>query len=137
VARGLKPLLIWMHKRSGNQFRGFDIVYLTTVGARTGKSRTTPVARFDDAAGGWIVVASASGAATHPAWYHNVAAHPDQVVVEVDGMRHEVVAEQLEGKARDRAWDQVVRRVPDFATYAEKTDRQIPLLRMTRKPVDA
>jgi deazaflavin-dependent oxidoreductase (nitroreductase family) len=131
VARLVKPALIRMHKRSGDRFRGFDVLYLTTVGARSGQLRTTPVARFDDGVGGWVVVASASGAARHPAWYHNAVAHPDRVRVEVGGRTVKVAVDQLEGDVRDRAWQDVVDRVPMFGEYSDKTDRQIPLLRLT------
>jgi deazaflavin-dependent oxidoreductase (nitroreductase family) len=108
-----------------------DLLYLTTVGARSGASRTTPVARFDDGQGGWIIVASAGGAAQHPGWYHNIAAHPEQVRVEVSGKEHEVRVDQLEGEQREKAWAQVVERAPRFKGYLSKTDRQLPVLRLT------
>ena len=63
----LMPIMEWFHRRSGDRFRGSDLLYLTTVGARTGERRTNPVARFDDGQGGWLVVASFGGAARHPA----------------------------------------------------------------------
>jgi len=62
-----------------------DLLYLTSVGARSGANRTTPVARFDDGQGGWIIVVSAGGATQHPGWYPSIVAHPDQVRVEVSG----------------------------------------------------
>ena len=93
----LMPIMEWFHRRSGDRFRGSDLLYLTTIGARTGERRTNPVARFDDGKGGWLVVASFGGAARHPGWYHNIAAHPDGVRVEVRGVTHRVEAEQLEG----------------------------------------
>jgi deazaflavin-dependent oxidoreductase (nitroreductase family) len=114
-----------------DRFAGMELLYLTTVGARSGAHRTTPVARFDDGAGGWIIVASAGGAAQHPGWYHNIAAHPDEVQVEVEGTRHRVQVEQLEGVARSEAWARVVEKVPRFEGYTTKTDRQLPLLHLT------
>jgi deazaflavin-dependent oxidoreductase (nitroreductase family) len=131
LGRVLGPLMVRVHKRHGDRFNGFPVLYLTTTGARTGQRRTTPVARFDDGRGGWYVVASAGGAAAHPAWYHNVAAHPDQVEVEFGGRRRPVRVEQLEGADRDVAWAQVVREVPRFASYPSKTDRELPVLRLT------
>jgi F420H(2)-dependent quinone reductase len=41
----LMPIMEWFHRRSGDRFRGSDLLYLTTVGARTGERRTNPVAR--------------------------------------------------------------------------------------------
>jgi deazaflavin-dependent oxidoreductase (nitroreductase family) len=92
------------------------------------------VARFDQDDGSWVVCASFGGAAEHPAWYHNVVAHPDQVWAEVGGSKRRVRVEQLDGEARERAWRQIVAQAPGFQGYLEKTDRVLPVLRLT--PVD-
>ena len=130
LSKMMTPLLLRIHRRSGNTFMGMDLLYLTTTGARSGQSRTTPVARIADG-DSWIVVASAGGSARHPAWYHNIAAHPDQVWAEVSGTRHQVTVEQLDGEARDRAWALVTAAAPRFQEYLDKTDRQLPVLRLT------
>ena len=109
---------------------GMDLLYLTTVGARTGERRTNPVARFDDGTGGWLVVASFGGAARHPGWYHNIAAHPDRVHVEVRGVTHRVEAEQLDGPAYEAAWAHITAQSPSFLDYLDKTDRRLPVLRL-------
>jgi deazaflavin-dependent oxidoreductase (nitroreductase family) len=127
----LLPIMEWFHRHSGDRFRGSDLLYLTTVGARTGEQRTHPVARFDDGQGGWLVVASFGGAARHPGWYHNIAAHPDRVRVEVRGVTHRVEVEQLEGSAYDAAWAHITERSPSFLDYVDKTDRRLPVLRLT------
>lgn len=134
LAKIMFPLMERIHRRSGDRFNGMDLLYLTTVGARSGERRTTPVARFDDGQGGWIIVASASGAARHPGWYHNIAAHPDEVWVEARGTKHRVTVEQLEGEMRDRVWGLITERAPNFKGYLEKTDRQLPVLRLTPVP---
>jgi deazaflavin-dependent oxidoreductase (nitroreductase family) len=134
LARIFTPLMTRVHRRSGDRFQGMDLLYLTTVGARSGQRRTTPVARFDDDEGGWVVVASAGGTKEHPAWYHNVAAHPDQVWAEVGGTTHHVAVDQLEGEARSRAWARVVEKAPRFAGYETKTDRLMPVLRLAPTP---
>ena len=131
VGKLVMPLLVRFHRRSKDQFKGMDLLYLTTIGAKSGHERTTPLARFDDGGGGWVVVASAGGAATHPGWYHNLAAHPDQVSAEWGGKKHAVAVEQLEGEARERAWQVVTSKVPGFLSYEEKTDRTLPVLRLT------
>ena len=95
VNKLVMPIMMRIHRRGGDRFQGMDLLYLTTVGARSGQQRTNPVARFDDGHGGWHVVASAGGAAQHPAWYHNIAAHPDQVWVEFGGKKHRVKVEQF------------------------------------------
>jgi deazaflavin-dependent oxidoreductase (nitroreductase family) len=134
LSRIFTPLMIRVHRRSGNQLQGMKLLYITTVGAKSGQRRTTPVARFDDGGGGWFVVASAGGSARHPAWYHNIAAHPDEVWVEVDGTSHRVSADQLAGEERERAWATVVAAAPRFQGYTTKTDRVLPVLRLTPVP---
>jgi hypothetical protein len=72
----------WLTKRAVNQIRrsgkmigpGFDALVPTTIGRRTGAERTTPVGRFPGKDGSWLIVASAAGAPTNPAWYYNLAA---------------------------------------------------------------
>ena len=87
-------------RKGGAKFLGFNTLVLTTVGRKTGAERTTPVGWFPGPDGSWLIVASAAGAAGNPAWYYNIAAHPGQVQVEVEGRKVAVVAEQLHGGAR-------------------------------------
>jgi deazaflavin-dependent oxidoreductase (nitroreductase family) len=134
IARLLMPIMMRIHRRSGDRFQGQELLYLSTTGAKSGERRTNPVARFDDGAGGWVIVASAGGTAQHPGWYHNIVAHPDQVQAEVAGKTHHVTVDQLDGEARERAWAVVVAAQPRFGGYTEKTDRVLPVLRLT--PID-
>ena len=125
--------MINQHRRSGNTFRGLDILYLETIGAKSGKERQTPVAYFpDDTNNSWLIVASLCGAATNPAWYHNLAADPDQVKVEVNGRQHQVVAEQLDGVRRKKARQQIIASQSRYREYQEKTDRILPVIRLTQ-----
>src|SRR4051812_17854949 len=110
---------------------GFDALVLTTVGRRTGAERTTPVGWFPAEGGGWLIVASAAGAARNPAWYHNIAARPDQVRIELRGQKVDVVAEQLHGADREAAWRQITTASPRFLKYEAKTDRELPIIRLT------
>ena len=57
---------------------GFDALILTTVGAKSGAERTNPVGCFPGKDGSWLIVASVAGPARNPAWYHNIAAHPER-----------------------------------------------------------
>jgi deazaflavin-dependent oxidoreductase (nitroreductase family) len=75
-------------------------------------------------------VASAAGAARNPAWYHNLATHPDQVWIELLGRKVAVTAEQLHGAERDQAWRQITAAAPRFAAYQEATDRELPIIRL-------
>ena len=107
-----------------------DLLYLTTVGARTGQKRLTPVTRFADSDGAWLIVASAAGSAHNPSWYHNIAAHPDQIWIEVAGQHMRVEAEQLDGQRREEAWQRIVSIQPRYAGYQRKTDRVLPIIRL-------
>jgi deazaflavin-dependent oxidoreductase (nitroreductase family) len=97
---------------------GFNALILTTVGAKSGAKRTNPVGWFPGQDGSWLIVASAAGAARNPAWYYNIAAHPNDVEVEMNGRTIPVTAEQLHGSERDEAWQQITAAAPRFARYA-------------------
>lgn len=120
-------------RRTGGQSMGFDLLVLHTVGRKSGEERSTPLARFNAPDGSWFVVASANGSADNPAWYLNMAAHPDQVSIELDGQRFPVDVEELHGDDRARAWDQITREIPRFTKYEERTDRLIPVVRLKRR----
>lgn len=123
----------WNMKRirqKGGKVMGMDALVLTTVGRKSGAERTTPVAFLPDGDNAWLIAASANGAANNPAWYHNIAAHPDQVRVELAGRKVSVDAEQLHGQARADAWRRITNELPRFAKYEEKTDREIPVIRL-------
>lgn len=127
----LLPLMQRIHRRAGDTFRGTPLLYLTTVGAKSGQERTHPLARFDDGRGGWWICASFGGSQQHPAWYLNVVAHPDQVQAEVNGRKQRVRVEQLDGADYDEAWASIVSRAEQFADYRKSTDRLLPVLRLT------
>jgi deazaflavin-dependent oxidoreductase (nitroreductase family) len=120
------------HRRSGDRFQGMNLLYLTTVGAKTGQRRQSAMARFSDGDDAWLVVASAGGSAQHPGWYHNIAAHPDQVWVEFGGRQLRVIPTQLDGNARAEAWQRIITEVPRFVGYERATDRALPVIRLSR-----
>jgi deazaflavin-dependent oxidoreductase (nitroreductase family) len=128
--RFVSRMMIKQHRRSGDKFMGLNLLYLTTVGAKTGQERLSPIAYFADG-DGWLVVASSAGAIRHPGWYHNMAAHPDQIRIEVEGKRFRVTAEQLEGPRREAAWQRIASEQPRYARYQQKTDRVLPVIRLS------
>jgi deazaflavin-dependent oxidoreductase (nitroreductase family) len=105
VTRAVMRAMTSWHRRSGDKFQGQDLLYLTTVGAKTGRQRQSTVARFPDGEDAWLVVASAGGSAHHPAWYHNIAAHPDQVRIEFGGRQQRVTPTRRPGRLLRRAPD--------------------------------
>ena len=116
---------------SGGKAAGMDGLVLTTVGAKTGKRRQTLLGTFPDGYDNWLIVASAGGAAKNPAWYFNLAAHPDQVQIEVGGKSLNVTPTQLTGQERDTAWQRITAAQPRYAGYEKKTDRVMPVIRLT------
>jgi deazaflavin-dependent oxidoreductase (nitroreductase family) len=129
-------ILRLVNKNAAGRFRrrgkmlGFDGLILTTVGAKSGAERTSPVGWWPGPESSWLIVAAANGAARNPAWYHNIAAHPGKVQIEVDGRRIRVTAEQLHGDERAEAWRQIAAATPRFAQYQDKTDRELPVIRL-------
>jgi len=116
--------------------QGRPLLLLETMGARTGRRRQTTLGWFPDedaSRRAWLIVASAAGAATHPAWYLNLARRPDDVSIEVGGERIAVRAQSLHGAERERAWTRVVALAPGYGKYARDTDREIPIVCLTPK----
>jgi len=132
-------MMRWVNKMAARRIRhtgtmmglGFSALVLTTVGAKSGAERTNPVGWFSGTDGSWLIVASAAGTARNPAWYHNIAAHPDQVKIELGRRTIPVTAEQLHGAEREGAWRQITAAASRFAAYQRKTDRELPIIRLT------
>ena len=120
LSRGRTTLSSWL--------AGVPLVMLTTTGARTGLPRTLPVLglRDDDAI---VVIASNFGRPRHPAWYHNLRAHP-QAWVAADGVTRAVEARELTGAERDRQFRRAVEIYPGFDRYRRWAGRPIPVLRL-------
>lgn len=107
---------------------GQPILLLHTRGARSGQPRTTPLL-YTPHGNGFVVVASKAGAAHHPAWYHNLRAHPDDVAVEVGGRRTTVHSRVAEGPERVELWELVNDNYTGYTTYqARAGDRVIPVV---------
>ncbi len=133
MARWANKLAAGRIRRKGGKFMGFNALILTTIGRKSGAERTNPVGWFPGKDGSWLIVASAAGAAGNPAWYYNIAAHPDKVRIEVEGRTVAVVAEQLHGAERTEAWQQIVATAPRFGGYQQKTDREMPVIRLVAR----
>ncbi|MGR6914600.1 nitroreductase family deazaflavin-dependent oxidoreductase [[Actinomadura] parvosata] len=116
--------------RVGGMFEGAPLVLLTTTGAKSGKPVTTPVMYLADG-DRYIVIASNAGADNHPAWYHNLRAHPE-ATAEIGTETFEVKAEFVEGEERDRLYARMVAQAPGFAEYEAKTTRRIPVVALYR-----
>jgi deazaflavin-dependent oxidoreductase (nitroreductase family) len=108
---------------------GLPVVMLTTTGARSGRQITSPILGFPDD-GDVVVIASNFGQAHHPAWYHNLRAHPRARVV-VDGVEREIEAEELASPGREHFIELATEIYPGFTSYVERAaPRRIAVFRL-------
>jgi deazaflavin-dependent oxidoreductase (nitroreductase family) len=119
----------------GSMGRGQRILLLHHKGAKSGKERVSPLLYMPDG-DDIVIVASKGGVDKHPAWYHNLRAHPD-TEVELRGrerrrVRARVVSDEAE---RERLWPMVVDMYKGYADYQSYTDRKIPLVVLERAAV--
>jgi len=110
----------------GGQFEGAPLLLLTTKGAKSGETRTTPVVYLKDGER-LVIFASKAGAPTNPAWYHNLLANPS-ATIEVGSDTMAVDAVVASGEERDRLFSRQQGVFPQFSEYAQKTTRQIPVI---------
>jgi deazaflavin-dependent oxidoreductase (nitroreductase family) len=135
-----KPLAkrgIDAYRRSGGKNRmstmtGFPVVLLTTKGATSGQERTVTLGGFSDGDDAWVIVASKGGAADHPAWFNNMVRHPDDIWLEVGSRKMKVKGESLVGSEREETLARIASVSPRYGAYQKKTDREIPIVRLTR-----
>jgi deazaflavin-dependent oxidoreductase (nitroreductase family) len=140
LARLIEPMgrrMIESYRKTGGQGRMFKmmkrpIVLLTTKGARSGQERTVSLNGFEDGDDAWLIVASKGGAATHPAWFKNMVEHPDDICLEVGSRKMKVRGDSLAGREREEALARIIKLISDYAGYTKKTDREIPIVRLTR-----
>lgn len=118
----------------GGRFTKQTLLLLGTTGARSGQERTSPVAYQRDG-DRLLVAASAAGRDQHPAWYHNLVAHPEVRVRIWDGddlLDFRATATAPAGAERDRLFAQFSAAMPGFADYQTKTARVIPIVVIER-----
>lgn len=115
----------------GGPFEGATLLLLTTTGAKSGLSRTTPLVYMADGER-LAIFASKGGAPTSPDWYYNLVAHPT-VTVEVGTEKFNATATVVSREERDRLYSQQATKSPNFAEYEQKTTRIIPVVILERQ----
>ncbi len=109
---------------------GLPVMMLTTTGARSGRETTVPILGFEEG-DAVLVVASNYGQAHHPAWLHNLRAHP-RARLEVRGAWRDVVAEEVESPERERYLAIATQVYPGYRRYEERAaPRRISVFRLT------
>ncbi len=110
----------------------FPVVLVTTKGGKSGAERTVSLGGFADGDDAWLIVASKGGSATHPAWFNNMVKHPDEIWLEVGSRRMKVRGDSLHGREREEALARIAGISAQYGKYPTKTDREIPIVRLTR-----
>jgi deazaflavin-dependent oxidoreductase (nitroreductase family) len=119
--------------RIGHRLPGLpQMLLLDHVGARSGTHRTTPLVYAEDGRD-LVLVASKGGHPRHPAWFHNLRAHPD-TTVQVGTERRAVRARVARPDERDRLWALAVAVYAGFETYRGRADREIPIVVLEPRP---
>ncbi len=120
------------YERSGGQEAntlrdtGLPVVIVTMRGNKSGQVRKIALMRVEHE-GEYALVASKGGAPTHPVWYYNLTAHPDEATIQDGPAPFAVRVRQVAGAERDAWWQRAVEAYPPYAEYQQKTARQIPV----------
>ncbi len=112
----------------GGRLAGLDHVLLTTRGAKSGIERTIPLACYVDGER-LLIVASNNGEDRHPAWWHNLNAHPD-VPVQFRKEIRTMHARTLPPEERAAIWPEMTQYNRMWGKYEQKTSRPIPVVEL-------
>jgi deazaflavin-dependent oxidoreductase (nitroreductase family) len=125
----------WVYRLSkgalGHNQAGYNILLLTTIGRRSGKTRTHALL-YVKVAENWVVVASNGGNPKHPDWYFNLLSQP-QAKVQVGKLFCDVEARTVSDLERNGLWQLLLKIWPAYARYQAGIQREIPILLL--KPV--
>ncbi|MGH7779015.1 MAG: nitroreductase family deazaflavin-dependent oxidoreductase [Candidatus Binataceae bacterium] len=114
----------------GPPFAGAPMILLTTKGAKSGRTYTTPLVYSRDG-DRLVIIASKAGAPKHPDWYHNLIANP-VITVEVGAEKFQVKAHVTSGAERERLYNAQAAMMPVFNEYRQKAKREIPVFTLER-----
>lgn len=114
----------------GGMFEGTPLLLLHHTGAKSGTERIAPLAYTRDG-DRLVIIASKGGAPTNPDWFHNLVANPT-TTVELPGEAFAAKATVPEGEERDRLFDAMAARMPNFAEYQRTTERRLPVVVLER-----
>jgi F420H(2)-dependent quinone reductase len=115
--------------REANTLRetGIPIIVVTMRGNKSGFVRKIALMRVEHD-GSYALVASKGGRPTHPVWYYNLLADPDNVTIQDGDTPFKVTVREVFGEERAAWWDRGVAVFPSYADYQASTDRVIPVL---------
>jgi deazaflavin-dependent oxidoreductase (nitroreductase family) len=129
VANKVDPYLMRASRGRLKLPSGTPTILLTHTGAKSGNKRTTPLVYFTDGPNA-VMIASQTGKAKHPAWFHNLTAHPD-VELWAGGRGGAYRAREADGEERDQLWKLATKLYPGYDDYQRRADaagRRIPVV---------
>lgn len=110
---------------------GMPVLELTTVGRKSGQTRTCLLTSPLQVGDTWVIVASRGGDDHHPAWFHNLKANP-AVQVAINGKpKRAWRARVASSEERADLWPKITADHKNYAGYQSKTEREIPLVLLT------
>lgn len=112
------------------QFANVPLLLINTIGAKSGKPRTKPLAYLRDG-DRYVVIASFAGAEKNPPWYYNLVANP-QFELEVGAEKFTARATVAAEPERTELYARMAEMMPVFNDYQEKTKRVIPVFILER-----
>jgi F420H(2)-dependent quinone reductase len=110
------------------RFRGARLLYLTTLGRKSGKSHTVPLAFVRDGED-YVVAASNGGSDWQPGWWLNLQSEP-QATIQVDGAKVSITASAVEERDRAQLWQRLSEQLDAYDGYQQKVRRRIDLVRL-------
>lgn len=116
----------------GHRWRGVNTLLLTTRGRRSGKLRRTALIYGRDG-DRYLIVGSQGGADQHPFWYRNLVENPD-VEVQVGADTFPARAQTATAEEKQKLWRIMTSIWPDYDAYQAKTEREIPVVILERRP---
>ncbi len=128
--RTILSLFTRLYKMSNGKIMGriagLNVLLLTTIGRKSGKTRTTPLGYFEHD-GGYVITASNAGSDKHPGWFLNLRDHP-QVQVQIKDKEIQATAQIVSPELRNELWKKLVSLSPQYGGYATSTKRVIPMV---------
>ena len=120
--------------REGNTLgdSGIPVIIVTMRGAKSGAVRKIALMRVEHD-GAYALVASKGGHESNPDWYHNLLAHPDEVLVQDGPEPFFVSVREIEDGEYDTWWERSAAVFPTYDEYRAKTPRRIPILLAERR----
>ena len=134
----LLPQIVWadnaVHKVTRNRYGILDVaglpnLVLTVPGRKSGIPRSTNLLTVPDG-DEWLIAGSYFGAPKPPLWVNNLRA-TETAQIRYKKLDHTVTWREMTGPDRDAAWQTMRATWPNFDKYEERTDRLIPVFRLT------